>query len=198
MGYKWGQVLHAISMRSQIIPPTLTFLTAITEDLDLATRNAIIEVCVAAHQEEDFRNLFRYIQSDGRHFLAFHETELVSHAVATTRWLQLEDGPVLRTAYVDAVATAPAYQGQGCGSALMNQLAQGIQDYEIAGLETDKPGFYERLGWQRWLGTLAGRGPDGLIPTTDQDAIMVLALPRTPPLDLHRGLSIERQPGRIW
>jgi hypothetical protein len=39
--------------------------------------------------------------------------ELVGHAVVTTRWHQHQDQALLRTAYVDAVATSPAHQGWG-------------------------------------------------------------------------------------
>lgn len=169
-----------------------------TEDLDEATRAAIIQVCIAAHQEDSFKNLFTHIPSGGRHFLAYQGSELVSHAVVTTRWLQPDGLPVLRTAYVDAVATQPAVQGQGFGSAVMRQLAREIEDYTIACLETDKPGFYARLGWELWRGPLAGRGAQGLVPTPEQTGIMVLRLPLTPPLDLDRGLTIECQVGRIW
>jgi aminoglycoside 2'-N-acetyltransferase I len=173
-------------------------LSCPTEDLDAATRAAIIQVCIAAHQEEDFKNLFTYIPSGGRHFLAYREEELVSHAVVTTRWLQPEGHPILRTAYVDAVATLPVYQGQGYGSGVMRQLAKEIDDYAIACLETDKPGFYTRLGWELWRGPLAGRSAEGLVPTPEQTGIMVLRLALTPPLDLDRGLTIECQKGRIW
>ena len=171
--------------------------SARTEDLDADTRASIIRVCIAAHQEEDFKNLFSYIPSDGLHFLAYQGQELVSHAVVTTSWLQPESLPVLRTAYVDAVATLPAYQGQGIGSALMRHLASAITDYEIACLETDKVAFYTRLGWQEWRGPLAGIKEAELMPTPDQKGIMVLALANTPPLDLEGSLTIEYD-GRIW
>ena len=69
-----------------------------TEDLNTTTRRSIIAMCIAAHQEEDFKRLFTYIPSGGRHFLAYCDTELVSHAVVTTRWLQPEGQPLLRTA----------------------------------------------------------------------------------------------------
>src|SRR5688572_10180702 len=95
-----------------------------TENLNAATRGSIIQVCIEAHQEEDFKHLFSYIPSGGLHFLAYRETELVSHAVVTTRWLQPEGQPLLRTAYVDAVATLPTYHRQGYGSAVMRQLAR--------------------------------------------------------------------------
>ena len=175
-----------------------TISSARTEDLNAATRAAIIQLCVAAHQEDDFKRLFTYIPSGGRHFLAYCEDALVGHAVVTTRWLQVEDGPVMRTAYVDAVATLPACQGQGHGSAVMRHLADSVGDYTIACLETDRPDFYARLGWELWPGALAGRGEQGVIPTPEQEGIMILRLPQTPPLEFDGVLSIECQPGRIW
>lgn len=105
---------------------------------------------------------------------------------------------MLRTAYVDAVATAPERQGRGYGSRLMQYLAAGITDYEIACLESDRTGFYQRLGWEEWRGPLAGRDETGLALTPNQRGVMALRLPLTPTLDLDRGLSIERQGGRIW
>ena len=170
-----------------------------TEDLDSATRDSIIRVCVEAHQEEDFKNLFSYIPSGGWHFLAYESDDLVSHAVVTTRWLQPEDRPLLKTAYVDAVATLPSHQGRGYGSDVMRLLEREVdREYEIACLETERESFYERLGWRVWRGPLAGRSEDGLIPTPHQTGIMILRLSRTPALDLDKSLSIECQPDRIW
>ncbi len=130
--------------------------------------------------------------------LGYSEDRLVSHAVVTTRWLQPDDLLLLKTAYVDAVATHPQYQGQGIGSAVLRQLASAIaDDYEIACLETKRVSFYARLGWQEWRGPLAGRRGTELIPTPDQKGILILRLPRTPQLDLGSLLTIEYQ-GRIW
>ena len=126
--------------------------SARTEELNPGTRAAIIQVCRTAHQEDDFIHLFSYIPSGGIHVLAYREQELGSHAVVTTRWLQPEGLPLLRTAYVDAVATLPAYQGQGIGSTLMRHLATVISDFEIACLATERVSFYARLGWEVWRG----------------------------------------------
>lgn len=170
-----------------------------TEALDFDTRNAIIDLCIAAHQEEDFRNLFSYVPSGGLHFLGFAGERLVSHAMVTTRWLQPEGYPVLKTAYIDAVATLPMHQGQGHGSALMRALAGRVDsDYVIGFLETERIEFYQRLGWELWRGPLAGRSEQGLIPTPEQKGIMVLRLSETPALDLDSRLTIECQGNRIW
>jgi aminoglycoside 2'-N-acetyltransferase I len=117
--------------------------------------------------------------------------------VVTTRWLQPESLPLLKTAYVDAVATHPLYQGQGIGSAVMRHLAAVIPEYEIACLETERVSFYARLGWEAWRGALAGRKGTELMPTPEQKGIMVLRLARTPPLDLDGSLTVEYD-GRIW
>jgi aminoglycoside 2'-N-acetyltransferase I len=115
----------------------------------------------------------------------------------TARRLQPEGQPMLHTAYVDAVATLPAYQGQGIGSMLMRHLASLLSDFEIACLETDRVSFYTRLGWEEWRGPLAGKNATELIPTPDQKGILILRLARTPALDLDGSLTIEYD-GRIW
>lgn len=170
-----------------------------TKDLDTDARKSIVDLCVVAHQEEEFKNLFSYVPSGGLHFLAFQGEQLVSHAMVTTRWLQPQGHPLLRTAYVDAVATLPAFQRRGHGSALMRHLAGRIdEEYIIGCLETERVEFYERLGWEVWRGPLAGRSTRGLIPTPEQKGIMVLRLSQTPALDLDSRLTIECQEERIW
>jgi len=169
-----------------------------TEDLTAEQRFSIVEVCIAAHDNPAFANLFNDITWRGRHFLAYRGPELVSHAVVTTRWVQPKGMTVLKTAFVDAVATLPPYQGLGYASAVMRRLAAEIDDYVIGCLQTDLPAFYERLGWEVWRGSLAGRAGHGLIPTPQQRGVMVLRLPQTPPLDLEMPLTIECQPDRIW
>jgi GNAT superfamily N-acetyltransferase len=171
--------------------------SARTEELNADTRGAIIHVCRSAHQDDDFVHLFSYIPSGGIHVLAYCEQELVSHAVATTRWLQPEGTPLLRAAYVDAVATLPAYQSRGIGSMVMRHLASLISEYEIACLETERMTFYAQIGWEAWRGALASRKADELLPTPDQKGIMILRLERTPPLDVD-GLLVVEYDGRIW
>jgi aminoglycoside 2'-N-acetyltransferase I len=181
-----------------VVENSLELRTERTSKLDEATRQAVVRLCIEAHQEQDFENLFSYLPPDGLHVLAYLDGRLVGHAVGTIRWLQVGSDPLLRTAYVDAVATSPADQGRGIGSAVMQHLASVVDDCDIACLETDRVGYYERLGWEEWLGPLGGRSADGFIPTPDQSGIMILRLVRTPPLDLHDLLTIEAHPARIW
>jgi aminoglycoside 2'-N-acetyltransferase I len=179
-------------------PPGTELTFSRTEELDAETRAEIIRLCVAAHQEPDFERLFSYIPSRGRHFMAYRGGERVSHAVVTTRRLQVGAEQCLRTAYVDAVATLPAYQRQGYGTAVLQLLATNLPDYDIGCLQSDMPEFYQRLGWELWRGPLAVRTEEAMIPTADQRGIMVLRLDRTPALDLNGDLTVESDGGRFW
>jgi GNAT superfamily N-acetyltransferase len=181
----------------------LQIVTQRTSELSPETRNAIIRLCIDAHQNPEFEHLFTYLPPDGLHVMAYLGERLVSHAVVTTRWIQPEGHPILKSAYVDAVSTAPDVQGQGYGSAMMRHLASvistGDAGYQIAGLQTDdRMGFYAQVGWEVWRGALAGRADDGrLTYTPEQREVMILRLPQTPALNLEGLLTVEIS-GRIW
>ena len=155
----------------------------------------IINLCAAAY-EENFDRLFESLP-DSTHVLARLDGELVSHAAWVTRWLQPDGHGLLRTAYVEAVATAPAYQGRGFGTAVMQQLSAEIGDYDLGALSPSDPAFYERLGWALWHGPLAIRMEDGLLPTPDEQ-VMILQLVRTPHLDTNALLTAEPREGELW
>ena len=129
--------------------------------------------------------------------LAQEGRELVGHASWVTRPLQPEGLPPLPTAYVEAVATLPWRQGGGVGSAVMRRVAEEIVGYELGALSPARPGFYERLGWERWRGPTAIRLGDGLIPTPGEE-VMVLRLPLTPPLDVEAPITADWRPGELW
>src|SRR4030067_386422 len=154
---------------------SIVVTSARPEDLSPAIRAYFIDVCVAAHQEDSFRRLFSYIPAGGRHFLAYRDRELVSHAVVTTRWLKADGQPDLKTVYVDAVATLPVYQGRGIGSALMRHLASALSDYAIACLETERVSFYAQLGWEEWRGFLAHQKVGQKTPHLHPKTIIALA-----------------------
>lgn len=183
----------------------IVWTTSFTRELDAAARAAIIGLCEAAHGT-DFSRLFEFLPPDGLHVTGWTGGEPanppvpVVHAVRTTRWAQPQGYPPLKTAYIDAVTTAVERQGQGLGSQAMRRLAAIIftEDYDLCALETDKAGFYTRLGWEVWPGPLGGRRAGAVIPLPEaQGNVLILRTPRTPPLDLTGLLTIEDQ-GRFW
>jgi aminoglycoside 2'-N-acetyltransferase I len=165
------------------------------ESLSPARSAALLALCNEAY-EEDLAQLFATFERPV-HVLAYRGVALVSHAMWVTRWLQAGTLPLLRTAYVEMVATAPAHQGQGFGTTVMQRLAAEIRDFDLGGLATGSPGFYARLGWEPWRGPLSIRTETGILPTPG-DSMMILRLPNTPALELAAPLSAEWRAGELW
>lgn len=174
----------------------LTFQVAQADELNAVERTALLELCTAAY-EEDFAPYLSLLPGS-THVLGWLEGELVTHAAWVTRWLQPQGHPPLRTAYVEAVATAPAQQGRGFGSAVMRHLQTLIQDFELGGLSPSEVEFYARLGWELWRGPLAIRTADGLQASPPDEEVMILRLPNTPLLNLAAPLSAEWREGELW
>ena len=156
----------------------------------------IITLCSTAYEEDYTPYLASFI--DSVHILAFLEGKLVSHALWITRWLQVGNGPLLRTAYVEGVATLEAYRSHGYASAVMERLGVEIIGFDIGGLSPAETTLYERLGWEYWQGSLFHRKGDNLIRDPVDEQVMILRLPKTPELDLSLPVSIEWRLGEVW
>ncbi len=168
-------------------------------DLSADEQAAVLSLCTDAF-EEDFRP-YLALFTDPIHVLAWQEETLVSHLLWIDRWLQIDDAPLLRTAYIEAVATALAFRSRGlAGQALRIAIETIAQDdrYVIAALSPSDAGFYERLGWELWLGPLYARTETGLSAMPDDEETMIYRLPTTPELDLTRPISIEWRDLEVW
>lgn len=176
--------------------PSLQMTTLPSDALTGAQRAAVIDLINRAY-EEDLAELFDSF-TGATHILGTVGDTLVSHALWVTRRLRVETQPLLRTAYVELVATDPAWQRRGFATAVMNKVAEDIRDYDIGALSPFSVDYYARLGWERWQGPLFIRKGDDLLPTPDDEDVMILRLPRTPALDLHAALSVEWREGEVW
>jgi aminoglycoside 2'-N-acetyltransferase I len=173
----------------------VTFEVVGAEQLSDTQSKEILELCSAAY-EESFGYYLEALPTPV-HILARQSGMLVSHAAWVTRWLQVDEGEMLETAYVEAVATAPEYQGRGYASAVMRQLITQLERYDLAALSPSNVAFYQRLGWEAWRGTLAIRTEGGLVFTPGEE-VMIYRLPRTPALDLNSRLTAEWRPVEVW
>jgi aminoglycoside 2'-N-acetyltransferase I len=137
--------------------------------------------------------------SGGTHVIASIDDRIVAHASVVDRVLETGD-LVLRTGYVEAVATWPAHQGRGYATKVMNAVGALLDGYELGALDTGIPAFYERLGWDLWRGPTAVRTERGVIGTPEEDGlVMVLLTPNTPQdLDLDARISCDWRPGDVW
>lgn len=136
---------------------------------------------------------------DPTHVMACADGAVLSHAMWVTRWLAPGAGPPLRAAYIEAVATDPAYQGRGLATAVMRVLVSQLSSFQLAALCPSDRGqsLYARLGWEPWRGPLLIRQETHLIETPDE-AVMIHRLPASPPLNLEQPLSAEWRPGELW
>ena len=133
----------------------------------------------------------------GEHLLGMQGGQLVSHLMWVTRWLEPHGHTLLKTAYVEMVATAPHAQRQGYASALLEYFVPLVSEYDLAALCPARDGLYRRLGWRYWRGPLSVR-KDGQVVPTPQERVMIMPLPLTPAIDLDAPLSVEWRPGEVW
>lgn len=160
-----------------------------------ATRTELLTLCSRAFHC-DYEVIYRTFV-DPTHVLGTVDGTLVCHALWIIRWLQTSTSPVLRTAFVEAVATDPAQQRQGYATQLMRHLHTAIGGFDLGALSTGIPEFYHRLGWETWHGPLFIR-TNGDLLATPEDSVMILRLPRTPSLDLGEPISAEWREGELW
>ena len=109
------------------------------------------------------------------HFVAGSDALLDSH-VSVFEHQFLIEGRRYRTAFVEDVATDPLALGRGIASRLL-RLAETYAratGFDMMGLSTAIPDFYQRLGWQAWHGPVAFRTPEG--GSVANDGTMVLPL----------------------
>jgi GNAT superfamily N-acetyltransferase len=181
-------------------PGALSIERVATAALSAAQRRDTVALCTAAYAEE-FAPYFAAI-GPGVHLLGRVNDTLVAHAMWVTRWLQPAGRDVLRTAYVEAVATHPAHERRGYASALLRRIAReaSLDGFDLAALSPSDERFYARLGWQVWRGSLAIREKQGVAPTPSPDeGVMILRLARTPAdLDVTAPLSAEWRAGEVW
>jgi aminoglycoside 2'-N-acetyltransferase I len=169
--------------------------------LDRAARAEIIALCEAAYRE-DFARWFDELPGS-IHVLARDEHgTLVSHAAWVTRWLQPAGIPPLRTAYVEAVATAPAHRRQGLATLVLRRLIDTVTadpGWQLCALSPAQLSLYERAGWELWRGPLAIRRGTVLEPSPPDEQVMIRRLPGTPAsLDLSSLLTAEWRVGELW
>lgn len=163
---------------------TARLRTAMTEELGADRLDELTRLCEAAF-EEPFEAVWDRV-GPGLHVLAEVDGRLVAHAMIVDRRIYLghEMDLALDVGYVEHVATLPEVQGAGHGASVMREIGRIIgEEYQLGALATGSNAFYERLGWETWIGPTAVRMVDGeRVRSADQDGhVMILRTPRTPP-----------------
>jgi aminoglycoside 2'-N-acetyltransferase I len=159
-------------------------------------KKEIVSLCNSAYEEDMEPLLETFV--DATHILGYFDGVLVSHALWVTRYLQAGTDPIMQTAYVEAVATDANYRNRGFAASVMKHLIGEIQDYDLAALSPFSVAYYGRLGWELWQGPLLIRTKHELLPSPDNEEVMIFRLPKTPSLDLNASLSAEWREGELW
>ena len=135
----------------------------------------------------------------GVHVLLESDGVPLSHASVVHRTLTAGER-ILRTGYVEAVATQAVCRRQGYGTQVMSRINALIEDtYELGALSTGVPGFYERLGWERWSGPTFASAAAGVVRTPEEDdGVVVLRTAATRELDLTSPLTCDQRMGDAW
>jgi GNAT superfamily N-acetyltransferase len=131
------------------------------------------------------------------HVLGYAEGRLVAHALWLDRPLRIAWGPWLNAAYVEGVATHPAYRERGYGVAVMRRLQEEIRDYDLAALSPAVEEWYLALGWERWQGPLFIEEECSVAPTPDE-CVLIYRTPKTPAIDLKSSLTAPWRPFELW
>jgi aminoglycoside 2'-N-acetyltransferase I len=170
-----------------------------TDQLSLDEQRTLRHLLNEAFGADEFSDEDWQHALGGVHFVLDADAAMCAHASVVERSLHVADR-ALRTGYVEAVATAPAYQGLGYGTRVMRAVGVYIAEhFDIGALGTGRHGFYERLNWRTWRGPSSVRTARGERRTRDEDGyIMVLTTNTTRDIDLTLPISCEWRPGDVW
>ena len=170
-----------------------------TPDLGSGDLAQLLDLFHACWPEGDFSADDIAHAMGGVHWLAEARGRVIGHASVVPRQLEA-DGIPMSTGYVEAVATAPDWRHRGVASRLMEAVNTHIREtFELGALSTDLHLVYARVGWEAWHGPTFVRRDAGPPRTEEEDdGVMVLRTPRTPPLTGTEALSCEWRAGDAW
>lgn len=135
----------------------------------------------------------------GVHVTVHRGPALVGHGSVVPRRFLVDERPV-HTGYVEAVGVHPDHRGAGLGRGLMEVIADLVDlGYELGALSATGSAltFYEHLGWERWSGPTRVMGPEGPIPTPDEDG-GVFVRRVDPSLSLAAAITCDWRDGDVW
>ena len=170
-----------------------------SDELDARERTAIRALLDAAFDGDFDDNDWAHALG-GTHALVETADAVVAHASVVPRVLDV-GSQRLGAGYVEAVAVLPARRDTGLGTAVMRAIGNVIAgDFELGALSSGEWRFYEGLGWERWRGPTWVRHPHGRLERSpdDDDSVMILRTPTSPPIDLFAPLTCDARPGDAW
>lgn len=135
----------------------------------------------------------------GWRVVLFDDEVPASHAAVVPRALRIGQHE-FRAGYVEAVATSRRAQHQGHGSAVLRRITSLVrEEFELGGLSTGVPGFYQQFGWEPMRGPSYVLHGETLIRTPDEDdGLMVLRFGPSADADLTTAIVCTSRTGDDW
>ncbi len=171
-----------------------------TSDLDGETRASAHRMVVDAFGGEiDFTDADWEHALGGMHALIAVRGALIAHGAVVQRRM-IHRGVALRCGYLEAVAVAQDWRGQGLATAVMDALEQVLRGaYQIGALSASAAGrpIYAARGWQPWQGTTSVLAPSGVTRTPDDDR-STFVLPMGVDVDVTGEITCDWRDGDVW
>lgn len=181
-------------MRTQVYTARLVH----TANLDSETRDSARQMVTDAFAGE-FSGTDWDHALGGMHALISQHGAIIAHGAVVQRRL-IYRGNALRCGYVEAVAVAEEWRGQGLAIAILDACEQVIRGaYPLGALSSSDRGrrLYTVRGWLPWLGPTSVLAPTGATRTPDDDG-SVFVLPVGLDLDTSDGLTCDWRDGDAW
>ncbi|GBE63639.1 aminoglycoside 2'-N-acetyltransferase [Mycobacterium sp. MFM001] len=169
-----------------------------TADLDGETRQRAHHMVSAAFAGE-FSDTDWDHALGGMHALIWHHGAIIAHGAVVQRRL-IYRGTSLRCGYIEAVAVAEEWRGQGLAIAILDACEQVIRGgYPLGALSSSDRGrrLYTVRGWLPWAGPLSVLAPSGPTRTPDDDG-SVFVFPVGISLDTSAELMCDWRDGDVW
>lgn len=181
-------------MRTQVHTARLVH----TADLDHETRNNACQMVTDAFAGE-FSSTDWDHALGGMHALIWQHGAIIAHGAVVQRRMVYRGTP-LRCGYVEAVAVAEEWRGQGLAIAILDACEQVIRGaYPLGALSSSDLGrrLYTVRGWLPWRGPTSVLTPSGTTPTAGDDGT-VFVLPVGIELDTSADLTCDWRDGDVW
>lgn len=165
----------------------------------LAVSRALLDRAFGDGQDGAFSNADWDHALGGWHVVAWDGEDLVAHGSVVPRRILVGEA-WFEAGYVEAMATVPERRGEGFGLAVLMEVSELVRAHHQLGvLSTGDPGFYERAGWERWVGpTFVLDGGEPRRTPDEDDGIMVLLFGRSADVTLTDTIACEARPGDDW
>lgn len=177
------------------MPSVVSFTTAEAGEPLLRDLRRLVDLAFAGDfSDDDWEHTL-----GGRHVVVTDDGAVISHAAVVPRSIEVA-GRVFRAGYVEAVATEPARQGEGHGTAAVTEATRVVRGgFEMGALSTGSPGFFAGLGWELWRGPVYVRHGSELVRTKDEEGgVMVLRFGPSAGADLTAPIACEARPDDDW